>query len=151
MTRRTRAGAGTLYLVHVLTHATRNRLDASLAALGLSSFQYTVLSVIDHNEGLSSASLSKRFHVTPQAMGETVIMLEQRGWLARTEDARNRKMLRLSLTEDGHRIVAQADAIVGGFEAIVFADQSPEDLEVFRETLLVALNAVRQAPTDKKG
>ena len=60
--------AGTLYLVHVLTHATRTRLDDALRHLELSAFQYTILSVLARNDNLSSSRLSRRFHVTPQAM-----------------------------------------------------------------------------------
>ena len=65
MSTNTNMRAGTLYLVHVLTHSTRTQLYAVLADLGISAFHFTVLSVISRNDGLS-ARLSRRFHVTPQ-------------------------------------------------------------------------------------
>src|SRR4029450_10238298 len=63
-------GAGPLYLLHALPHASRASLDDALRHLELSSLQYTVMSVLAHNENLSSSRLSRRFYVTPQTMGE---------------------------------------------------------------------------------
>ena len=49
--------AGTLYLVHVLTHATRTRLDDALRHLELSAFQYTILSVLARNAGVRAVAV----------------------------------------------------------------------------------------------
>ena len=130
-----RSRAGTLYLVHVLTHATRARLDAALAELGLSSFQCTILSVIARDEGLSSSRLSRRFHVTPQAMGETVALLERKALIERRDDPANRKILRLSLTAAGAETTAKAELIVAGFEADLFGAFPPADVKRFRDML----------------
>src|SRR5436190_1247194 len=90
------AGAGTLYLLHALTHASRASLDDALRHLELSSLQYTVLSVLAQNEDLSSSRLSRRFYVTPQTMGEIILLLERKGLIERREDPANKKSLLLS-------------------------------------------------------
>lgn len=142
------AGAGTLYLVHVLTHASRSKLDAALAHLGLSSFQYTALSVLAHNENLSSSRLSRRFHVTPQAMGELILLLERRGLIERREDAVNKKTLLLSLTERGHSIWAEADVIAKNIERALFGDLSNAQLKTLRSILSHALTVLRGQPEE---
>ena len=136
--------AGMLYLVHVVTHATRARLDADLAPFGLSSFQFTVLSVVAHNDGLSSSRLSRRFHVTPQAMGEVVLLLERKGVILRTEDPKNRKVLHLSLTESGLATWRAAALLVERFEQTVFAGRTDSELQTVRETLAAVLTSLRE-------
>ena len=138
--------AGTLYLVHVLTHATRTRLDESMAALGLSSFQYTILSVIARHEGLSSSKLSRRFHVTPPAMGEVILLLERKGLIHRREDPANRKILRLSLTAAGMQTVEQGDLLVHAFEKKVFSGLSDAQIESLRDVLTKSLATVQEIP-----
>jgi DNA-binding MarR family transcriptional regulator len=129
------AGASTLYLLHMLTHASRSKLDEALRHLELSSFQYTILSVLAHNENLSSSRLSRRFYVTPQAMGEVILLLERRGLLERREDPANKKALLLSLTKFGQSVCAKGDAIVGRFERTIFGGLSNRELATLRSIL----------------
>jgi len=131
--------AGTLYLVHVLTHATRARLDDALGGLGLSSFQYTILSVLSRNAGLSSARLSRRFHVTPQTMGEVILLLEKKGLIERREDPTNKKSLLLGLTTAGASVCKTGDGIVTELERRIFDGQSPADIRQLRTILTKAL------------
>ena len=135
--------AGTLYLVHVLTHATRTRLDDALRHLELSAFKYTILSVLARNENLSSSRLSRRFHVTPQAMGETILLLDKKGLIERREDPVNKKALLLSLTKDGRAACREGDAIVARLERTVFEGCSAAELEALRTTLSKTLTTLR--------
>jgi DNA-binding MarR family transcriptional regulator len=137
--------AGTLYLVHVLTHATRTRLDDALRHLELSAFQYTILSVLARNANLSSSRLSRRFHVTPQAMGETMLLLEKKELIERREDPVNRKVLLLSLTKRGRAVCREGDAIVAKLERTIFENCSAAELDSLRATLSTALQVLRDA------
>lgn len=137
------AGAGTLYLVHVLTHASRSRLDDALRHLELSSFQYTILSVLAHNENLSSSRLSRRFHVTPQTMGEVILLLEKKGFIERREDPANKKALLLSLTGLGRTTCAKGDVIVLKLERKLFGDLAAAELTTLRSILSNALISLR--------
>lgn len=127
--------ARTLYLMHVLTHTTRARLDESLREFDLSSFQYTILSVLEHNPRLSSAGLSRRFQVTPQSMGEVVALLERKGMIFRIEDENNRKVLLLGLTEAGLAAVHAGDAVVDALETSMFSKLTKKEAAQFRDTL----------------
>jgi DNA-binding MarR family transcriptional regulator len=77
--------------LNLLTHASGSRLDAELIDLELASFQYAALSVLVQNENFSSSRLSRRFQITPQAMGELMLLLERRGLIERREDATKKK------------------------------------------------------------
>src|SRR6185312_9099427 len=136
-------GAGTLHLVHLLTHASRSRLDAALAHLELSSFQYTALSALACNENLSSSRLSRRFQVTPQAMGELILLLERRGLIERRADLANKKALLLSLTKSGRALWAKADAIAREFEQALFGELSRGEISSLRSIMINALATLR--------
>jgi len=129
--------------VHVLTHASRSNLDDALRHLELSSFQYTILSVLAHNENLSSSRLSRRFHVTPQAMGEVILLLEKKGFIERREDPANKKALLLSLTKLGRKVCAEGDVIVKKLERKLFGDLSAAELTTLRSILSNALTSLR--------
>ena len=144
------AGAGTLYLVHMLTHASRSKLDAALAHLELSSFQYTALSVLAHNENLSSSRLSRRFQVTPQAMGELILLLERRGMIVRREDSENKRTLLLSLTEHGRSVWIEADVIAKKIEREILGNLSDTEMSTLRSILNNVLTALRDQPADKR-
>lgn len=144
MPKKGNTAAGTLYLVHVLTHATRSRLDDALGPFGVSSFQFTVLSVIARNDGLSSAGLSQRFHVTPQAMGELVQLLERKGLIERKEDPKNRKILRLRLTVAGNEVWKATSAVVAAFEHTLFAGRTETDIAMLRSFISDALLTLRE-------
>jgi DNA-binding MarR family transcriptional regulator len=137
------ASAGTLYLLHMLTHASRSTLDDALRHLELSSFQYTILSVLARNENLSSSRLSRRFYVTPQTMGEVILLLEKKGFIERREDPANKKALLLSLTKHGKSVCAEGDIIVKKLERKLFGDLSPEELATLRSIISSALGSLR--------
>jgi DNA-binding MarR family transcriptional regulator len=137
------ARAGTLYLVHALTHASRSRLDEELRHLDLSSLQYTILNVLADNDDLSSSRLSRRFYVTPQAMGEVIQSLERKGLIERREDPANRKALLLSLTRLGRSVYAEGATIVERLERAIFAELSASERTTLRSILSNALAQLR--------
>jgi DNA-binding MarR family transcriptional regulator len=135
--------AGTLYLVHTLTHASRSKLDDALRHLELSSLQYTVLTVLAQNENLSSSRLSRRFYVTPQTMGETILLLERKGLIERREDPANKKALLLSLTKLGKTVCAEGDVHVKRLERRIFGALSAAELTTLRSILSNAIGSLR--------
>ncbi len=137
------AGAGTLYLVHALTHASRSKLDDALRHLDLSSLQYTILSVLARNENLSSSRLSRRFYVTPQTMGESILLLEKKGLIERREDPANKKALLLSLTRLGKTVCAKGDVHVKRLERTIFGNLSGAELTTLRSILSSAMASLQ--------
>lgn len=134
----------TLYLIHILTHATRSILDDQLKPNGVTAFHYTILRVISDNAGLSAAALSRRFYVTPQTMGEMLIMLERKGLLDRLPNPNNQRSLALHLTEEGKETVSKGDKLVAQLEARMFADADPGDSEQLRAIVSRAIGALRE-------
>ena len=136
--------------MHVLTHATRLRMDEALRDLNLSSFQYTILSMLEHNDGLSSAKLSQRFHVKPQTMGEMIALLVNKGLIVRRESHANRKVLCLSLTPLGLDAVRAGDAIIGQLEIQMLGAFDPAEVHSFRKMMGKMLTNLQQATAEEE-
>ena len=67
------------YLIKRVERGLRTKLDAALEPLGVTTTEYTALSVLARRSGLSSAQLARRSFVSDQAMNQVVVVLEQSG------------------------------------------------------------------------
>ena len=147
-----RIGASTTYLVSQVHFALRNRTEAALKKYAVTGIQYTVLSVLAHRDGLSSADLSRRFYVTPQSMGQLLSSLEERGLLARNEDMTNRRILRVSLTAAGRELVDAGSKDLAEVETLAFAALDGNELQHLRSSLHTLVGALRGlAPQPEPG
>ena len=125
----------TLYLVKRLELAIRALLDDALRPLGLTTLQYTALTVLEASGALSSAQLARRSFLRPQTMHEMVLALEKRGLIERTPKADNKRVLLASLTAAGRALLAGCAPAVGEVEQELLADLSPGQRATFREGL----------------
>jgi DNA-binding MarR family transcriptional regulator len=100
----------TTYLVKQVESAIRARLDVALRQHGVTTVQYTALTVLDHRGDLSSAQLSRRCFVRPQTMHELVVTLERQGLILRHPSADRRHVLLARLTPAGSAKLAECRA-----------------------------------------
>ena len=125
----------TLYLVKRLELVVRSLMDDALRPRGLTTLQFTALSVLARQGRLSSAALARRSFVTPQSMNEMVLWLERHDLVERERDPRNRRVLLIRLTEHGRRTVAECTAIIQEFEDRVLDEMRPGERLIFRDCL----------------
>jgi DNA-binding MarR family transcriptional regulator len=111
------------------------RLDAVLGNLGVSTPEYTALSVLARREGLSSAQLARRTLVSAQAMNQLVIGLEKRRLIARKADPGHGWIQRASLTPAGRKLLAECDRATADVEALLLSDMSPVQAAELRHVL----------------
>jgi DNA-binding MarR family transcriptional regulator len=91
-------------------HAVRNRLDADLAATGLTMPQYTVLAALDREGDLSSSDLARELGMTAQTVNVLVKGLETAGLLRRTRHPNHGRILLAELTTAGRRALKRGYA-----------------------------------------
>ena len=116
------------YTVKRLESAVRRRLDAICRANGVSTAQYTALSVLRSRPGMSSAQLADRSFITPQSANQTIAELEGLGCIERTPDESNLRILRTSLTDKGRAYLEACDRAVDQLEDVMF--QGIDDADV---------------------
>ncbi len=133
------------YLVKELERALRTRIDDLVQSLGLTAVQYTALSVLSGDRGMTSAQLARRSFVSPQAANEMVAGLERRGLIKRKADSEGGRALWIYPTARGERTLARCDELVDALENEMFKDVSKQDEERFRRVLRTCRDALRQA------
>lgn len=144
----------TLYLVKRLELAIRALLDDALRPVGLTTLQYTALTVLEASGPLSSAQLARRSFLRPQTMHEMVLALEKRGLIARTPKPDNRRVLLAGLTDAGRALLAGCAPAVAEVEGALLAELSPAQRATFREGLqhgVLALGALSSQRRSQEG
>jgi DNA-binding MarR family transcriptional regulator len=137
----------TTYLVKQLELAIRKQIDASIRGYGLTTPQYTALSVLDRHPGLSSAALARRSFVTPQAANEMVAALERKGLVERHADTHNHRVLEMFLTEVGRRTLELCSTAVFELEQRMMGRLALDEATQFRALLEICLAAVCEPAT----
>jgi len=105
------------YLVKQAELAIRAHLDRIVGRHGLTTLQYTALSVLERNPAISSAQLSRRSFVSAQAGNEMVAILERKGLVERRPSPLHLRIRLVSLTATGAALLDSCDAEVDALEA----------------------------------
>ena len=87
-----------------------------LEAKGLTTPQYSLLSALELDPGISNAELARRAFVTPQTMIRIVENLESTGLITRQAHPTHGKVRMVTLTPRGARLVASCHAAVAAVE-----------------------------------
>jgi DNA-binding MarR family transcriptional regulator len=138
------------YLVKRVERALRTRLDAALEPLGVTTTEYTALSVLARRSGLSSAQLARRSFVSDQAMNQVVMVLERNGWIERSPDPRHARILRAKLTRAGRSILAACDRETAPIERRLLEGLSSDDAKRLREILEICATSLSPPPASKE-
>jgi DNA-binding MarR family transcriptional regulator len=123
------------YLVYRVERHLRTRLDEAMAANGVTTPQYIALSILRERNGLSNAQLARWTYVTPQAMSLVLAALERRRLVRRRQDPRHGRVLRISLTAQGLRILDDCDRAMNVIEADMLQGLDSPTVEALRAGL----------------
>lgn len=119
----------------------RRRVEGCLQDDVITAGQYMALSLIVHNQPISSADLARQANMTAQSMGEFVKALENKGLVVRQNDASNRRIHQITATAIGHKMLIQIDAKIDQAGHEFFDCLNPEELAQLR----LLLSRVRSA------
>jgi len=125
----------TALLIKWADMAARSRLEAAIRPLRLSAGQVLVLTTLDRLGQAAPSALSRELHLTPQAMTTLLKPLADRGLIARDADPANGRRVALSLTPDGHALLAQVRHVTPGVDAGLTAPLSEAERAQFRDYL----------------
>ncbi len=88
-----------------------------LAAFGLRIVDFSILSVISHNPGITSRQLCDTLSLLPPNLVGKIGALEKRGVLVRKPHPQDGRALGLHLTAEGESLMRAAEDTVAGLEA----------------------------------
>jgi len=136
---------GSLALYHMPGHLIRRCHQISVALFmkecadyGVTPIQFAVLSALQSFPGEEQAAIAGRVAIDRSTTGNVVLRLEERGLLRRDPDSGDRRVKRLTLTEQGHALLdAIGPAVAGAQDKTV----APLD-ETERDTLITLLQKI---------
>jgi DNA-binding MarR family transcriptional regulator len=132
-----------LYAVKQVELAVRSRLDEVLRPTGVTTLQYTALTVLARREGMTSAELARSSFVTAQAMTDLVGALERHGLISRHRDPAHGRRITITLSAKGRALLDDLSEPVAAIEEqLVSGLSGPE-----RAGLHDVLNRCRAALT----
>ncbi len=131
------------YAVARLERAVRAAIAERVRPHGLTTLQYTTLSVLErHGAPLSNAQLARRAYMSPQSMSEVIDALEQKGLIRRNPHPNHGRQLPATLTAKGRRVLVDCERMVDELEGVMLADLTARQQTAFREALKSAVRAL---------
>jgi len=130
------------YLIKWVERGLRVHLDVALSACGVTTPEYTALSVLRERDGLSSAQLARRVFVTPQAMNLIVLELERRGFVRRRQSDVQARAMHVNLTRKGLACLERCDLATLPVEERFLASLSKAEAVTLRRALSVCADAL---------
>ncbi|MFE0188405.1 MarR family winged helix-turn-helix transcriptional regulator [Streptomyces sp. NPDC059008] len=119
---------------------------AVLKPAGLTVAQYAALLFLTEQPGISAAALARACGVTPPTMNTVLKNLQERGLIERTPHRWHKNVLETRLTDEGTRVMADADARAIRVEralAAEFSDAERESLVALLGRCVGLLESVR--------
>ncbi len=104
-----------------------------LDRIGLTYSQYTVMLVLWETDDVALRDLGELLHLDSGTLSPLLKRLEKQGFITRRRDADDERVLRLSLTDEGRDLRAQAKKVQAEVEAMTGLDRP--DLVQLREEL----------------
>jgi DNA-binding MarR family transcriptional regulator len=105
------------YLLRQASVSLRGAMDRVLVEQGITTPQFSVLTMIAAYPGASGADLARLTFLTPQTINVIVRNLERDGAIAKTAHATHGRILRLSATPKGQALLKRCRARVAELEA----------------------------------
>jgi len=137
---RGRTEPGVSYAVARLHQRLFASISERVAPYGLTTLQFTTLSVLSrHGAPLSTSQLARRAFMTPQSMSEVIHALERNGLIKRNPHPNHRRTLPATITPKGRRVLAACDEAVSEFEDSMLSGFSEKDRAAFLDMVKAAV------------
>jgi DNA-binding MarR family transcriptional regulator len=117
----------------------RSQMDEQLRPQGVTTAQLHVLKVIRTEPGGSGAQLARSCYVTPQSAQAMLKSLEDGGWIRRTKDRLNDRILIAELTPSGDELLETAEKLARVIEKKLWHGVAIEGVEALNAVLMQCL------------
>jgi DNA-binding MarR family transcriptional regulator len=138
------------YLLRQACYEFRGAMELALQAQGLTAAQYTAMSVLDRDPGISGADLARACNTTPQAANGVLATLERQGLVERHPHPTHGRILQVSLTGEGRRRLELANPAVRQLEALVEDGFTPGQIAAIKTWLVRAAQRMEHISAERR-
>jgi len=108
----TRQSPQVFFLLFRLHQQIRDQLAVTLSTGQLTMAQYTTLSMLRSDRPVTVADLARELPISAQSLGETIKILEEKGFVEKRRPPGDSKRKYLALTDTGRKTLLETDALV---------------------------------------
>lgn len=124
----------------------------SMAELGVTSQQGSILFMVGSGKCLLAAELAREYGIDASAVTRLIDRLEKRGLLTRVRSNEDRRVVRLALTPEGDAIAARMPGIFNGVLNDLLGGFTPEEVGFLKSMLRrVLINSGEHAGLTRDG
>lgn len=123
------------YLFKRWYSAGQSRVEEVTRTLGMTTADYSSLSLIARKGPCSSADIARTSKVTPQAATQQVAQLEAKGLVIRYEKPSNRRITLIEVSDLGRKNLASIDERITQIEQEILASMSADQQSALRALL----------------
>jgi DNA-binding MarR family transcriptional regulator len=134
---------GLVYLLKCTELAVRSCAEVALAPFQLTPALFLTLFRLKESEGVSSADLARAIGVRPQSIVDLIRPLERAGLIRRREAPEHRRILRISLTAAGERLLARAIPVARQLEEELFSNLTAQEIAHLSKGLTKLLSSAQ--------
>jgi len=138
---------GLVYLLKCTELAVRACTEVVLAPFQLTPALFLMLFRLRDSEGVSSADLARTIGVRPQSIVDLIRPLERAALIRRRQAREHQRILRISLTPAGRRLLDRALLAARQLEQQLFASFTPQQIAQLHEGLARLLESAQAHET----
>lgn len=124
-----------IYTIKQLELGLRGPLEHVTQTTGLTTAQYTALSVLAIRPGITSSELARRSFVRAQTMAETITNLFEAGHVRREQDRDHGRRILLYLTDSGNEALTSVRGPMELLESEFLGEIDANERQVFAQFL----------------
>jgi DNA-binding MarR family transcriptional regulator len=121
----------------------RSLLEADLEEEGITLAQLRMLNALHEQPETSAADLSRICYITPQSMQAVVQRAEKEAWITRTPSPQNRRVLTVSLTPKGRRVLERGMELWSQIARQTWDGAKLSELETLNALLTAAVDRLQ--------
>lgn len=116
-------------------HAHQVVLEKQLDRTGVYRAQHMFLMFLSEHEGCSQKAIADNFNVSPATVGISLKKLEASGYLVREIDQSDNRYHKVTLTEEGRRVIRESRRVFDAVMISMFDGFSDEELDLLDDLL----------------
>lgn len=128
-----------LGLLGIVMHRVMNRAKSRYREFDLNWSQASILFTLYKRSSMSQKELASSLNMTPPSITSAIQKMERGGYIKRSPDKVDQRVMRLELTEKGASCIQTVKDVAEQLREQVFRGMSPEEVMLFRR-LLIQIN-----------
>lgn len=123
-------------LFGIVFHKIGQTAKGFLEEYDLNKTQANILFTLHNHVSFSQKELAKQLHVTAPSITSAIQKMEREGYIQRSTDENDQRIMRLGLTEKGEACIAHIKEVAVQMDELIFRGMSAEERMLLRRLMV---------------